>query len=428
MSFHRIALATAGLMTLSTFSPQVVAEDSKVPNAPTTLATWSEFIKQLAPIEQRMLAALPERLRNNPEALQGSYQLMLAALARTSIDALIGDRSYPMFVPEINIAINLYQPNADTIYKSALIEPGGTYRLRGKRGTVLYNKLGELGPDMIRTGKPSAALGYHDIDELKLDAQGRFDVIISPTRPKDYSGDWWQLNPKTEKLMLRQIAYDWSKEEDPSISIDRLDAPTGRSQPSAAEMSARLAELPTMIGNASTFFVDHVEALRREGYLNKLKVFDVSNMSGLAGQSYYEGAYEITDDEALIVKAKVPVPCRYWSLILTNDLYQTTDWYNNQSSLNGAQAIVDKDGLFRIVISARDPGVHNWLDTAGNASGAIQGRWLDCAGPTPMPEVEKVPLSKVRSALPPDTVLVTPAQRDAAIRDRRASVQQRRLW
>jgi hypothetical protein len=121
------------------------------------------------------------------------------------------------------------------------------------------------------------------------------------------------------------------------------------------------------------------------------------------------------------------VPCKYWSLILTNDLYQTTDWYNNQSSLNGAQARLDQDGLFRIVISAKDPGVPNWLDTAGNPTGAMQGRWLDCAG-SPMPTVERVPLSKVRSLLPSETPVVTPAQRDAAIRDRRANVQLRRLW
>src|SRR3546814_18709948 len=87
--------------------------------------------------------------------------------------------------------------------------------------------------------------------------------------------------------------------------------------------------------------------------------------------------YQLAPDEALLVEAKVPETCGYWSLILTDDVYETTDWVNNHSSLNDAQARVDKDGLFRAVISAQDPGVPNWLDTAGNASGAVQGRWLD---------------------------------------------------
>src|SRR3546814_8684388 len=87
-------------------------------------------------------------------------------------------------------------------------------------------------------------------------------------------------------------------------------------------------------------------------YINKLRVFDVSNGSALVGQFYYEGAYELTPDEALIIESKVPAKCGYSSLILTNDIYETTDWYNNLSSLNGSQVHIAKDGMLRIVVSA----------------------------------------------------------------------------
>src|SRR3546814_9531355 len=70
-------------------------------------------------------------------------------------------------------------------------------------------------------------------------------------------------------------------------------------------------------------------------------------------------------DEALIVEAEVPTQCGYASLILTNDIYETTDWYNNQASLNNAQWRVDGDGILRVVVSAKDPCVPNWLDTSG---------------------------------------------------------------
>src|SRR3546814_12449235 len=71
---------------------------------------------------------------------------------------------------------------------------------------------------------------------------------------------------------------------------------------------------------------------------------------------------------SLISEVRIPDQVSYWSLILTNELYETTDWYNNQSSLNDVQAVVDSDGVFRAVISARDPGVHNWLDTSDRKS------------------------------------------------------------
>src|SRR3546814_13737558 len=106
-------------------------------------------------------------------------------------------------------------------------------------------------------------------------------------------------------------------------------------------MSARLAELPNMIANASSFFVDHVEGLRRDGFINKFRVFDLTNMTGLVGQFYYEVAYQLAPDEALLVEAKVPETCGYWSLILSVDVYETPVWVNNHSILNVAPALLD---------------------------------------------------------------------------------------
>jgi len=54
----------------------------------------------------------------------------------------------------------------------------------------------------------------------------------------------------------------------------------------------------------------------------------------------------------------------------------------------------EKDGVLRIVVSARDPGVPNWIDTAGYSRGLIQGRWTDCES-QPIPTVRKVPLADV---------------------------------
>src|SRR3546814_5176834 len=102
--------------------------------------------------------------------------------------------------------------------------------------------------------------------------------------------------------MVRQVASDWGKEVDPTLSIERLDTPAVKPQLSAAEMSARLAESTNMIANASSFFVDHVEGLRRDGFINQFRVFDLMNMMGLVGQFYYEGAYQLAPE---IVRAHV---------------------------------------------------------------------------------------------------------------------------
>lgn len=388
---------------------------------------WEKLIDGLRPLGDAMRARVPERLRSDPHVMAESMRLLLAGVARASSDALVGDRRHPMFVPELNIAQNIFQPNSDTIYKSCLIERGGSYLLRGDRGTVRMIILAQMGPDTLRTGQHHPLLGQIDFDDLAVDGDGRFELLISPERPADYTGDWRALDPACEKFMLRVVSCDWGVEREPRFGIVRLDVDEAKGRPSIASLHDAFAEMPGIAGVCALAFPTHVEELRAEGFVNQLKIFDVSQMSGLAGQFYYEGAYELADDEALISEVRVPESSRYWSIILTNDLYETTDWYNNQASLNDAQALVDDDGVLRTVISAGDPGVHNWLDTSGYASGAIQGRWFE-ASEKPMPSLRKVKLDEVLAHLPSSTVLVSPQQRAEALRERRLAAQMRVIW
>jgi hypothetical protein len=422
-----LVAATAIGLALPAFAQKAAAP---APPAPTP-AGWNELIEAWRALPAQMLARLPEDQRDDPQVQQEVARLALEAVASTSIDAIGGDGDHPAFLAQVNSILNVGQPNADTGYRLARITPGGTYRLRGTKGSLRIFTIAEGPPSPFEPGftppKPGVNRPVHDFNALKPDAQGRYDVILSPTRPKGYTGDWWPLQPETNKLLMRQVNADWGKEAEPTVAIERLDTPAPRPRPSAALLEQRLRTLPAATKFIAALFVDHVEKLRAEGFINKLKVFDVSAMGGLAGQFYYEGAYDLKDDEALIVEATVPKTCKYRSLILTNRIYETTDWYNNHSSLNDAQAKPDADGVLRIVVSARDPGVPNWLDTAGYPVGIIQGRWFEC-DTQPVPSARKVALADVRKSLPAATPTVTPAERDRIVRDRRAALQHRPLW
>ena len=388
---------------------------------------WEKLIDTLRPLGDAMRSRVPERLRGDPQVMAEATRLLLAGLARASSDALVGDRRHPMFVPELNIAQNIFQPNSDTIYKSCLIEKGGSYVIRGDRGTVRMVILAQMGPDTLRTGQHHRLLGQIDFDSLALDDNGGFELLISPERPADHAGDWRPLDPLCEKFMVRIVGCDWGVEREPRFGIARLDVDEAKGRPSAQALHHAFDEIPGITGVCALAFPTHVEELRAQGHINTLKIFDVSQMSGLSGQFYYEGAYDLADDEALITEVKVPESYRYWSIILTNDLYETTDWYNNQASLNDTQGVVDSDGVFRTVISARDPGVHNWLDTSGYPSGAIQGRWFE-ASEKPMPSIKKVKLADVLQHLPADTKTLNPQERAVALRNRRLAAQMRIIW
>jgi len=308
----------------------------------------------------------------------------------------------------------------------ARITPGGSYRIRGLRGTLTLVRMGQApanAADEPGITPQTSLRPYHDFNTLTVDQHGHFDVALSPERPAEYNGDWWQPQPTTTKLVLRMVSSDWINEQDPTLSIERVDRPVTCPRPAAVELEHRLRRAPRTAEFVGAMFVGHVEKLRQEGYVNKLKVLDVSQTGGLAGQSYYEGPYDLQDDEALIVEVQAPSQCLYRSLILTNEIYETLNWYNNHSSLNGSQAELDADGVLRIVIAAKDPGVPNWLDQRG----LLQGRWTDCDS-KPMPLLRKVAFEDVRASLPPETPTVTPEQREQIIRERRAAFQRRPLW
>jgi hypothetical protein len=388
---------------------------------------WAQWSGKLAQLDERLLAQLPERLRNDSQIREEAGRLLIGAVASQSIATLGADADHPAFLPALNFYLEVGQPNADTTYRSAVIDGQGSYRLRGEIGSVRILRIGLFGPPPTSSSFSLPTPTYYDLKKLHVDAQGHFDVLLTQERPANYTGDWWKLEPNTQMLLLRQVASNWATERDPRISIERIDKPVERPRPSAEEFEKRLDALGDQIEHSAFMLFNHVETLRKQGFINRLTVFDVSHMGGLVGQSYYEGAYDLKPDEALIVEAKVPQGCTYWSIILTNDLYETTDWYNNQSSLNDSQARVDADGVVRYVVSAKDPGVPNWLDTAGYASGAIQGRWAECSS-SPIPTVRKVDVSQVRASLPSATPSVTPQDREKNIRERRSQLQQRPLW
>ncbi len=125
----------------------------------------------------------------------------------------------------------------------------------------------------------------------------------------------------------------------------------------------------------------------------------------------------------MIFECEVP-KARIWQVTLLNFWFETLDYVDHQSCLNGHQILADSDGRFRLVISPRDPGVPNWLDTCGHLDGLVQYRWI-WYETEPKPVCRVVPFEKLRDELPPDTPRVSPEQRRRSIQRRREHVLRR---
>jgi hypothetical protein len=105
--------------------------------------------------------------------------------------------------------------------------------------------------------------------------------------------------------------------------------------------------------------------------------------------------FDLAADEALVVEAKPP-PCDYWMFCLHNHWLESLDYRYHRIHLNNATAKLERDGAVRVVVAHRDPGVANWLDTAGHRRGTIGVRWVGPNVTDVVPNARVATLSKLR--------------------------------
>jgi hypothetical protein len=106
------------------------------------------------------------------------------------------------------------------------------------------------------------------------------------------------------------------------------------------------------------------------------------------------GAFELADDEALVIRGRSP-ECVFWNMCLWNRLLHTYNYDYERVTINGAEVEYESDGSWIIVISARRPSHPNWVSTAGHRSGRIWFRWFLPTATPEQPQVEVLPVDTV---------------------------------
>jgi hypothetical protein len=397
-------------------------------NASSSLPSWADQMRALHDVGDNLIAKWRPEGATVAET-QDMNKLALSMLACGYLCHVYTDTRRPVFMPLWNYACTQGGPDPDYVYSSVEIDPEGVYRISGYRGTSRFVEITERGarmfsPEQVNTGRPVNST--HDLDDLTIGDDGSFSVVLSVTRPSGHEGDWWELDPRAQGLLMRRCACDWTHEVDARVAIERLD--DGGADMTPEEIAARIADMSAWIEGMIEFDMNLVRYYREHHGVNTfLRSKKIDELGGLPKQAYYDGIHEIDDDEALIIEIELPERARYWQALVADDRFCTVDWVNRQSSLNDAQAHIDSDGRFRAVISRRDPGVPNWLDKADHPWGIIQMR-INQATSYPDPTIVKVPFADVRAHLPTDTPVVTADERAEQLRRRREGAQLRRIW
>jgi hypothetical protein len=238
--------------------------------------------------------------------------------------------------------------------------------------------------------------GFVEASKLALDANGDFTLAVScDERP----GNWLPMRPETGLLIVRQTFLDRRTERLATLRIERIDGPHQPSPLTPQQVDEGLRNASTLVAGASLLFAKWARDF--QAHANALPRFDqeVSNQAGGDPNiAYYHSYWRLGPDEALVIEV-TPPRCEYWNFQLDNYWMESLDYRYFTIHLNKHSAVAGADGAVRLVVAHRDPGLPNWITTAGHAQGTMCFRWVR-ADAHPVPRTRVVRLADLATLRP----------------------------
>jgi hypothetical protein len=370
-------------------------------------AAWDALCDSIRRVGHAMLAS--EFAESDLERAEGyRYLLGLLTVRLRKVLYACGPEA-PAFVGGMDDVIKFGLDNPDGINsKSAEIRDDLTYRLYGRAG-------GERYVEFIQSGE-RGTLSNHFLDQFEIADDGRFEITLSA---EPQPGNWLPLAAGARGLLIRQIQYDWLGEGNTEIHIERPVADKAYDClqiPEPARVAAELRAATRTLSSEFDFWLDYTRAFRREGD----NVIPADQPLAVSGRSAVraapKGFFVLEPHEAMLLEFEDPGGL-FWSVCVGDAWFRSIDPSHRQSSLNGHQARRDADGLYRVVVAHQDPGLANWLDTAGHRRGCLTFRYVRTEQ-RPAAKIRVAALEEILAALPADTARVTAEARARIIADR----------
>jgi hypothetical protein len=331
---------------------------------------WAEFCAALERAGDVVLrAATPEDAFDRAEGFR-----YLSRLTRVALESHVefADPRAPVFRRPAHETVKIGADNPDNYYQSAAVSGEYEYRIRGTRGTVHYLGLGTYVGSYGSGGRMGQS-GYLEAADMQIEPDGSFEILASCEKKPDCN--WLRMEPDTSLLIVRQTFQDRAAEAIADLHIERLggDGP----QPLTPEALDRgLAAAAAYVAGTAGLFADWAEGFaKRPNELPQLDPAVATAAHGDPNICYFHGYWELAPSEALVIEATPPA-CDYWNFQLNNYWMESLDYRYHRIDVNHHGACYEDDGSVRLVVACEDPGVGNWLDTAGHRRGTMCLRWI----------------------------------------------------
>lgn len=354
----------------------------------TARTAWREFCQRL-----EMLGDLVADTGFAKEPIdQAEGYRYITRLLRIALDMQMENANpdFPHFYPASHATAKIGADNPDNIYMNASISGARRYRVWGTRGSVPILSFGTKANRYAVDGT-MASTGELDSADIKLKADGSFEIIVSATREGE---NWLPLAEDSSMLIVRQTFLDRAHEIPAQVQIEALDAP--RATPLPLDVPQLIQNLTRTVGfveGTAKTFVNWTNMLVEQQY-NQLATTDQAMFQKAGGDPaifYLHGYWKLAPDEALVIQTAVPA-CVFWNFQCDNVWFESLDYRHHRIHVNAHSAKLNADGTLTLVLAPHDTGVGNWIDTAGHAHGTMLLRWTG-AKEHPVPTTKLVKLN-----------------------------------
>jgi hypothetical protein len=311
-------------------------------------------------------------------------------------------------------------PNPDNVYLRAVVDPAATYRVSGNvdgvRAAIFSVCEGDMHLGQYRV------FGERTLNSFNVADDGAFECILST---REHSGNWLPLHDEARLFLVRQYQCDWARDRVARLHIDVVDGDISPRVPAVADVGAALRRAGEWVARSVEYWCAYAERARQAIAPNTV-VPPTTPRGGAPNIAYGSIWWALAAEDALVIEFDEP-DADYWGWTIHNRFwFDSGDFANRQTSMNRSQTYVDADGRVRLVVSARDPGVPNWIDTEDRREGMLVYRYVG-ARTKPVPTARVAAYDAVRSVFPDGHPSVSAEQRRSAIAARRAAVYGRYL-
>ncbi|MET3961688.1 hypothetical protein ABIE44_001622 [Marmoricola sp. OAE513] len=260
--------------------------------------------------------------------------------------------------------------NPDSVYRVIPISGEEKYVIRGRVGehrmTENYFTLW------------NAHMGTIDVVDgrrMEVAPDGTYEITVDASE-KNGRTNHIQSTPEAHEFYIRDVLLDWSLDQPNEITIERVSTGSTTGDRPALTLDEQAEKTAAMMAHFADF-TGKLSYGMSKSPANHFSLAWNSNQHGaMVGQVYVAGRFDLEPGQAFVVDVS-DGGAEYFTVPLGNLWGTTLDIYGSTSSLNKAQSKPNGDGTYTYVIGPENPGVHNWIDSAGLREGFLTLRMAE---------------------------------------------------